>query len=397
MKRTLLAGGALLSLFVVASCSGKKADGSELPHIDWSASIEKQTIDLNDYADFEYIPLETTDESVFAYAWGFGYNDSLIVMADFMGKRFLVFDREGKFIRSIDHSGSGPGEYAYMSNGVIDLDNDEIYVTVGSKNILTYDLEGNLKNSAVPADKLRLSDDTDNYDAEHFITWNTQDLQIQPLEENDKPFRYLLVNKKTGEHTGIPLSVAHPMGNSQSFPLGDNVTRTISLGLNPVVRSRDGFIISDFASDTLYEFANGHLTPIAVFDNIDRNRPIPDRVSVNFASGRYVGLEYTRILDVNSDDIVVDEDISGGYLLDRHTGKIIRYEMKRPYLREGDTDGNWMYAPTSGRANTFCLTLPTERLLDYLEDGKLRPEVEAVVKDLDAEDNPVLVITRFKE
>lgn len=149
-----------LSLLVLASCSGKNADSgsSELPHIDWSASIDKQTIDLNDYADFEYIPLETTDESVFAYAWGFGLNDSLVVLSDFMGKRFLVFDREGKFIRTIDHSGGGPGEYPYMSSAVVDMDNGELYVTVGNKNILTYDLEGNFKGSAVPANKLRLSD-----------------------------------------------------------------------------------------------------------------------------------------------------------------------------------------------------------------------------------------------
>ncbi len=394
--RLILSLTALIPLSL-ASCSDNSSDPAGLPHIDWSSSIDERTIDINDYADIEYLPLETTDESVFSYGWSFGVSDSLIVVADFMAHRFLVFDRQGRFVRSVDRFGGGPGEYSFMSNALIDIDNNEMYVTSGRKNIFTYDLDGTFKSSAVPDDKQRITTETDNYDADHFITWDSNGLRIEPLDDNDKPYRYLLINKKTGEKTTLPLAIDHPMGHTQSFPLGEKKTQAVSLGLTPIVRSRDGFIICDFASDTLYEYAGARLTPIAVFDNIDRNRTIPDRVAVKFASGRYVGLEYVRILSVTADDIVVDEKVSGDYLLDRQTGKICKYNMRYPYLNEGASDGSLTYRPTTGPANTFCYTIPAERLFDNLEQGNLRPEVESIVSQLDDEANPVLAIVRFRE
>ncbi len=407
MKLIHLLGATLLSLAisVVASCSGKTntADNeepapAELPHIDWSASMENRTIDLNDYADFEYIPLETTDESVFAYALNYGINDSLIALCDFMSKRFIVFDRQGNFVRSIDRSGGGPGEYFNMMCSVIDLDNNELYVTSSRDKVLTYDLNGKYKHSMVPTDKLWLAGQTDNYDADHFITWDSEGLQIQPLEDNNKLYRYLLVEKKTGIQIPIPLKVAHPMNSDKTTLLGGNRVQALTLGLKPIVRSRDGFVISDFATDTLYEFVNGALTPIAVYDNLDRDRLVPDRVAVTFASGRYVGLEYVRINDVTDNDIDVDEETSGKYLFDRKTGEIFRYETVRPYLISDESGNeNFHYHVTSGPANTFCFPVPTERLLDYLEKGQLRPEVEAIAKDMDIEANPLLVVVKFKE
>lgn len=394
--RLILSLTPVMSL-LLASCADKSADSTDLPHIDWSASIDRHTIDINDYADIEYIPLETTDESVFSFGLSFGINDSLIVASDIMAHRFLFFDRQGHFIRSVDRFGNGPGEYPFMSYALIDINQNEIYAINGRKNIFTYDLDGNLKRSAVPADKLWLTSSTDNYDDDHFITWDSDGVQIEPLADNEKPYRYHLINKKTGEKTNLPLAVSHPLGGSQTFHLGGNQAQAVTLGLEPMVRSHNGFIISDLATDTLYEYAAGALTPIAVFDNIDRQRAIPDRVSVKFASGRYIALEYTRILSVTANHIEVDEEVSGYYLFDRQTGQIHKFDMRHPYLAEGTPDGSLTYRPTTGPENTFCYTIPSERLFDNHEEGRLRPEVESIVNRLDDEANPILAIVRFKE
>lgn len=385
----------------IVSCSGSGAGGSSsdgLVHIDWSVPMEERMIDLNDLADVEYIPLETTDESVFTVGTGFGISDSIIAIVDIIGNRSLIFDRSGKYLREINRRGGGSEEYMYMTGALFDMDSCEVCVIGGRRGVYAYDFQGNLKNKTEGLGRDTYLNCFGFCDDDNIVAWDSGELQIEPLDDNKEKYRYVLIDKHTGEVEPIPLAVDHPMGTSQSFRLGDGVTRAVTIGLSPIARSRDGYIISDFASDTLYEYSAGNLKPIAVFENISRDdRQIPDRVSVNFATGRYVSLSYSRILGVTMDDIAMDEKVSGNYLLDRETGEIFKYGMRRPYLKDGEADWDLSCQPVDGEPNTYMFTVTAERLHGNLEDGLLRPEVEAMVEQFDEEANPMVVIVKFKE
>lgn len=388
-------------LWSCASGGSNGADGAPAPeiyHIDWSKEMDERVIDLSDYADIEYVPLETTDESIFNIGFSFGLSDSLIAISDPLGRRLLFFDRNGRYLHDVNRFGGGPLEYPFMSNAMFDMDLGEIYVIAGQRNIYTYDFNGNMKNKTDSLGRKSFLDYYGLYGDRHLIAWDAGGLQITPTDDNKEKYRYILVDKYTGDVSEIPLSVDHPISGSQTFHLGGNRSQAVTLGLQPIARSRDGYLISDLASDTLYEYVDKKLTPIAVYENIGRsNSALPDRVSVNFASDRYVLLSYTSITDVTKDDITIDEEKTGDYLLDRKTGEIFKYKMRRPYLKEGELDWNLSTLPVSGAPNTSVLMVRAERLLDAQEEGRLNDDAAAVAKQLDIESNPVLIIIRFKE
>ena len=65
--------------------------------------------------------------------------DSLVVIAEM--ERMFVFDREGRFVRSIGSKGRGPGEYIGIRTFTIDEKNKIIYI-IDQSTIISYDLNG---------------------------------------------------------------------------------------------------------------------------------------------------------------------------------------------------------------------------------------------------------------
>ncbi|GHT29708.1 hypothetical protein FACS189432_08920 [Bacteroidia bacterium] len=57
--------------------------------------------------------------------------------------RILVFNKTGKFIRSIGSQGEGPREYTYIKNFALDKKNKRLFITSYNKKIISYDLNGN--------------------------------------------------------------------------------------------------------------------------------------------------------------------------------------------------------------------------------------------------------------
>jgi hypothetical protein len=56
--------------------------------------------------------------------------------------KILVFDKDGKFVRSIGRRGQGPGEYTSIRSVALDKKNKRLFVSGGRK-IVCYDLDGN--------------------------------------------------------------------------------------------------------------------------------------------------------------------------------------------------------------------------------------------------------------
>ena len=60
-------------------------------------------------SEVQYIPLETNENSLLRGVSKMRSNDSLFVLSD--NRKFILFDKNGGFIRQIGTSGKGPGEY----------------------------------------------------------------------------------------------------------------------------------------------------------------------------------------------------------------------------------------------------------------------------------------------
>ena len=89
----------------------------------------------------EYIPLETTDESILDDNLVYDLNDNHVVAGYYNGEAVCLFNHKGKFVRTIGQKGAGPEEYLYISQLFIDPNNRYIIVIDGLKKIY-YNMEG---------------------------------------------------------------------------------------------------------------------------------------------------------------------------------------------------------------------------------------------------------------
>jgi hypothetical protein len=135
--------------FLLFSCSKtKQGDLLEIPiDIDQNASLPLSEI----AEEITAIELELTDESVinpdYIQRVIISENEVFIATLD----RLFVFNKAGKFIRTIGSQGQGPGEYTKIHHLALDKKNKRLLITSYSGKIISYDLNGNfLKEKSLP-------------------------------------------------------------------------------------------------------------------------------------------------------------------------------------------------------------------------------------------------------
>lgn len=92
----------------------------------------------------EYVPLETSDESLIGQLDEIIISDKYIVLLDrFQTQTIFIFDLSGSFIRKIHNIGKGPGEFTQPTDIIIDEESDQILLLHGfPSKIIKYKLNG---------------------------------------------------------------------------------------------------------------------------------------------------------------------------------------------------------------------------------------------------------------
>jgi hypothetical protein len=98
------------------------------------------------YSSVTYIPLETTDESLFYEIDKLLIQDDVYYLLDRKQDVILTFDGEGKYLSKLSKKGHGPGEYLSLEDFFID--GSLLYaLSSDSRKILIYDLKFNFIKS----------------------------------------------------------------------------------------------------------------------------------------------------------------------------------------------------------------------------------------------------------
>ena len=105
---------------------------------------QNYSLPLSEIAEITAIELELTDESLInpqqMNIKRIILFDNNVIIAE--RKKILVFNTDGKFVRSIGSKGQGPGEYIDIRNLAMDKKNKRLFVNASPK-IICYDLDGN--------------------------------------------------------------------------------------------------------------------------------------------------------------------------------------------------------------------------------------------------------------
>ena len=394
MKRILYSAAFMLALLAIG-CGDASQKTSGLPQIDMNADYPEKEICLQDVAEVSYIPLETTDESLFYGGIGSVSEKGIFGVGD---NKIYLFYPDGKVCHVIDRKGQGPGEYPYVHHVEVDWSREEVYVYHQSRKVMmVYSLDGSFKRE-FPVDFTFLDYSVHNYDANRLIVYkpNPEGGEIQG---DITPYRpYILVSKEDGKQDSLSLvKDFHASEMIKGVMVGNSALYLTNLTM---IRLGEEIYLNDESLDTIYQVKENELVPV-----MTRTPSVRSDESGKFFLQfkgvlphhyylRFQMKEMTLGEQVGAATFSTNEEDSYNALYDCRNGEIFR-----PVFKNNDYQGAKDYSLSfnNGDANTAYLKLEAFDLIEALEAGELSGELKTIAEGLKEDDNPVLMVVKFKE
>lgn len=350
---------------------------NELWTFDVTKKYPTKEIYIQDIADVDYIPLETNDSILWRGREVLYLDDDYIVGAN-RNNGVYFHDGKGKALNMFNKMGQGPKEYLDMYKVQYDKKSDEIYINDMFK-YYVYDKEGNFKRSFQGIEDKLYSR------IEQFFILNEDEL-IQYNYNN----HYTRVSRLTGEHLGdIKLGVA----DSTTTLLFRKNNMNFNTIVSHFTKDKEGYIITSFSSDTTYLLtSNLQLKPIGV-----RIPPVSSQDVPVFLLPVKNTPRYYFMSTIKKEDSFPTK----AYMMDKKTNQI--YYLK-DYFKNKDYIGLKVHLDIFGPSvladlpNNVCVqSLNITKLCEAYEEGKLSGKLKDIAANLKEDDNPVLMIIKFRE
>lgn len=360
----------------------------DLSVIDFSKSYPKKEICLQDIAESEYIPLETTDDILLGDRLALSYiSDKYIVIHEPIRGNIFIFNRNGTIYSHFNHKGQSGQEYAWIGDAgiIFDEKNEEIFVC--SQSIQVYSLKGEYKRT-LKINTVYSDSKVFNIDDEALLVYD--DVIIEPgLEDKTMKDPYRLVSKKDGSLISV-LNIHFPKRYSTRIAkIEKNSWGGLFLFYTQSMYYGRNIMIADISSDTLYQLTpNRKLIPILTRKPSVHVSEEPRKVWATFLTTDKFIIVGTILLDFNS---------VGGkipfFMYEFETGEVTRVsffdaEYGTKYWEPGNS-------PAIAKNRIAGLIQPSS-IIDAYEKKKLNGNVDKFIKTLSEDDNPVVRILKFK-
>jgi hypothetical protein len=384
-----------------------------LTTIDIDEALNKRgELKLSEIAkDVEFISLHGMNMDTYVHNWSWQYfvGEKVVCMFNLKPHEFLLFSRDGNFIRKIGNIGKGPGEYiGEMLVFSVDEANETILLADNSsKKFLLYRFSGELikeqafRNYHGLAIAFAVGVTPDNQG--NFVIKN----QISPTE-NELCFDILVIDQNL--KLVKPIQPEHPItGHS-----------TIWIASNPIYPFGKNIRFWTPGKDTVYELVNGQPVPIYHF-KISDIPSIEERMTYDNRGH----VEVSKILETENFLLINGTDGSQAFDLayDKPTGKTVRiFSTGHCGLSFGDKSGIendlFGYSPVAlSESTTICkgkmvLVLHPSHveIIDEWLKGKLtdclnsttvlmpdkRDELVRLIENQDENSGPVLMVITLK-
>lgn len=347
----------------------------------------------------EYIPLETKDEcliSVNSYYQTFDVSDNYILLFSSQLNTVYLFRRNGKFVCQVGRQGQGPAEYLWASNVYIDEAQGQVIICDRRKTLF-FGLNGkHIKSiSTIIHDDWQLQ-----YFDNKFLTGLSsgilKDIDTCTYKIWDRDFN--LINE------GVNYVPVTPVGNWAS---GRITFATFGVPIVSYKYKGRPHMRESSLNDTLYMVdEKDNIVPKYVIDEgkykvtpeMKADRDLWNRVRHD---GSIIGV--VSILETELYLMPYYEQISYSYY-NKQTKKLLYFDSK-----DGIPDdylGGIAFWPKKQINNLWCRFYNAPELLEAFEkqkkltpkgDAKTIQKVKSLMKKLDTEDNPVLIIAKVKE
>jgi hypothetical protein len=368
--------------------------------INLSGKLPGKEIHLREIADIEYIALETTDDVLLGRMPIVAHlSDNYIVLWGFGIGTISVFDRAGRIVSHFNRIGQGPHEYISITGAgiVFDEKNREIFVPdTFTDRILVYSITGEYKRTlrVDPRFNAGTHSTVFSFDDETLLIYDAP----FPGRDNERPFM-LLSKKDGGVVYTLNISLPDRIQTREFVSIEvDGQPFTTSIMIDPANHRRFGtdFVIADISSDTMYKFTqNRELTPWLV------RTP-----SVHASKPRAVWtplLTTDRLMFIQKSTF----DFAAEQRGQRAPDVTLMYEFETGQLSTVTSFVNddfptnrrgWridFVSHTTGEGEVVNLFQAANLRMAY-EDNLLKGELRDLTATIEEDDNPVLMIVRFR-
>ena len=383
----------VLSVIIVGCQSSKqKQQAGNLPVINISKSYPKKEIRLQDIADIEYVPLETTDDVLLGDLPTLTHVSDKYIIAYNLGEgTIFVFNRNGTIFSYFDRRGQGGEEYIGITAGGIKFDekNEEIFVLSNQNSrIFVYSVSGEYKRTLQYSSDLAITE-AYLFDDETLLVYD----DFRPYRDVNSTKPYMLMSKKDGSivpELAIHLPVRY--ADRVYIDLGNNMTTSARISTPNRRYFGKDHVIADISSDTIYLLSqNRELNPILVHTPSVHSSDPGMVWTTPFITDKFILLHITAL------DYIAAEK---GAIV---PSKTLIYEFETGEISEVSfVDVNrgmrqWIpsfFPATAKNMDARCFQVPN--LKAAYEEKLLKGELEKLVATLDEDDNPVVMIVKFK-
>ena len=389
----------IFCLFIFIGCTHKsKAPvNSTLPIFDLTKDYPEKTIDLQEIAEVEYIPLETTEKSVAMIHANPHISEKYIINCD-LGGPVHFYDRQGKHLYALHANGQGPQEYYGIVAFTVDFPKEEFYI-YDLRKLQVYSFAGEWKRTLKVPEGMRY-ENLFNYDEHHLICenafhdwWNVENLSIDKTP-------YYLINKETGTLTPLPIIVENRISKTMEKRIehidAQRARRhfeQMSVITSLMANNKD-FLIADFGLDTLYSYKDDVLTPLAVqYPPVHSSTP-PVVIAPRFYTDKYLFFKPVEMKFVK-EDVQLPYTLAPTLMWDRTNNEIYNVklydsEYSEIYLKPRNKETYFE------QSNYILIRLKSSRLCEDYEAGKLKGKLREVASRLKDDDNDVFAIYKIK-
>lgn len=358
----------------------------DIIRMDVTKKYPKVELRLQDIASVEYLPLETTNTFLLA-GGGLCYIDEERIFYINRPKDILVFDRKGKGIKVINHRGGGAGEYSGLSQLTVDKANKELFVSdMWMTKIFVYDWDGNYKRSFWHAGGQYSK--VEDFNKDLLLCYSSSHVKGSPA---------FLVSKKDGQKVkNILTPYKERLDPDIILSEGEQEMTSVSTVTYPLIRSGVDMIINETSTDTIYKLlANKTLSPYILRSPAINKMEVPVFLYATLETNRY---QFLLTIKKEYDPRTNLGFPTTGLLFDKKERVIQDYEIYNDDYTVRQTvyfDG--FSSNIMSESNTGVYRISAERLLESYQKGELRGKLKEIASKLKEDDNPVLVIVRFKE